>query len=424
MVLFLCGLAAVWGSLMFLVWPSVQPLYASLVTGTADAVILLAEHDDRVTTLTTDGTFVFLKSGVSSGKPAIKRFDARALHFYVVACLSIVLVFPGLRLRRRVRILGVTMLALFGLHVLTLLVDVEAFYATEVASLSRQVYTTVEREAWRWLDNFMVGGAVQLAPAVVLAILVIGYAGSGLLSRSREGRPGPSPREPASRGRSTPRWAIRAGVSLAALAVIAAVWVQTDRISGRQGEKESALGYQALQAGASGRAASHFGRALEKNPRLTGAHIGLGEALIVEGRSAQAVTEFDEAIALLPDDPAGHAGLGRALFRESRFDQAITEFGVSLELQPRQPRVLYYRALALKIVGRRAAGEADLKSAIAIDPTDADAVYELAASMINSHRACEAVPYLAALARLEPDSERGLNASRALGILQDGCPAI
>lgn len=413
--IFLLAAIIVWCALGLLVWPMVQPVYSGVVTGVAGSLITTAELGCRVTRLYSDGRIVYLSSRLSGETRVSQRFDARILHFYVVPCASMVLVFPLLGWPRRLRILGYVLGGLFVLHVLTLLVDTETYYAEEVQGLG---YSHFEQSLWRSMDDFMTGGLVQLAPAVVLALLVV--IGGGL--RLVDGRAAAAISGTHEKGRSGAGWTIGSALGVSVLAAGSGLILQHDGVRARQAMYESVLGQMALEAGELARATGQFESAIQRDPQLPAARLGLGQALMSEGRPREAAVEFRALLELTPEDPRGHFLLGSALFKVSDYEEAIGEFDASLRLSPRQAQVLYDRALGLKIIGRRADGEADLKAAIAIDPDYADAVYELAASMINSHRVCEAMPYLEALARLEPDSERGLNANRAVGTLQAGCP--
>ncbi|MEX0655036.1 MAG: tetratricopeptide repeat protein [Phycisphaeraceae bacterium] len=114
-----------------------------------------------------------------------------------------------------------------------------------------------------------------------------------------------------------------------------------------------------------------FGMALEENPRLTEAHMGMGDIYLDRGNYELAEPAYERATEVEPDNYEAHYYLGLVRQLRGRVEDAIRT---------------YLRALAL-------------------NPESMEANRDLAAAYLQLGRAGEAVPYARQAVRLDPESQ-------------------
>ena len=120
----------------------------------------------------------------------------------------------------------------------------------------------------------------------------------------------------------------------------------------------------------------------------------------------QTELKFDDSIRLfeqvLASDP-GYKGvnffLGLSLFGKNEFLPSIDYFERELKTPRPHPRTEYYLGLALQSVGRMDEAISHLNQSLAVDPKDADALYELARLHKNA-----SLHSIEALKALDPES--------------------
>jgi tetratricopeptide (TPR) repeat protein len=89
-------------------------------------------------------------------------------------------------------------------------------------------------------------------------------------------------------------------------------------------------------------AQEEFHSMLEKNPDSAQAHILFGEALDGLGRTEEAIAEFEAAAKLSPREPNVHFGLGYLHWRAKEYDAARQEFGIELQFDASNAQALAY----------------------------------------------------------------------------------
>src|SRR5213596_1748015 len=83
---------------------------------------------------------------------------------------------------------------------------------------------------------------------------------------------------------------------------------------------------RAKAAGDWRRAAQHYQRAVERDPRNAPTWVQYGNALRECGRTEEAETAYRRSLALANDDPDAHVQLGHLLKHQRRGDEAIAEY--------------------------------------------------------------------------------------------------
>ncbi len=319
------------------------------MVGASDAVLGLTEWDPRVTRLEPRGKVMdvytpFVDSAdvpmleserTYDGEPFYRAlsFNADPLHFYIVLYASVFLVFPGLAVRRRLLSLGAGMSALFAFHVIALLVFVEYVYAMLFQGFSQPHYTPGEQAFYEWLQDTAIDFAVQMIPAIPLALLVVTSGGFG---RPLLALPGG-----ASAGASTPRRPRPRARLLAAgaggLVVVAPLaFLFTWKVPARQTEAFTARGDRIVSRRESthedlARARALYESALARLPRHVGARMGLALSHGRQRHFEQAAEEFLRVLELDGRRWEARMHLGNTLLAMNRPEEAAGHYLMLLD---------------------------------------------------------------------------------------------
>ena len=127
-------------------------------------------------------------------------------------------------------------------------------------------------------------------------------------------------------------------------------------------------GRQAARAGRYGQAVGFFEKALESNPDVVNAALGLARALTAEKRRQEAETVYRQALERFPDEARVPFGYGNFLLQAERFEEAEALFRRSLELDGKL--VQAHRALArmLERKGKSESAAEHLRLALELEP--------------------------------------------------------
>ncbi len=85
-------------------------------------------------------------------------------------------------------------------------------------------------------------------------------------------------------------------------------------------------------------ASTHLSRAIELNPEMTEARVGLAKLLSAENNSTAAILQLETAVRLTPDDTAAHYALMQAYKTVGRADDARREIAKVQELHDKEQR--------------------------------------------------------------------------------------
>jgi tetratricopeptide (TPR) repeat protein len=118
--------------------------------------------------------------------------------------------------------------------------------------------------------------------------------------------------------------------------------------------------------------------ALRQSAHLPLAWRGLGPALLALGRLTEAEAAACYLQTIEPENPQSWIATAAAAARLLRQEDALAAYERAAQLQPAEVRLRTSIGHVNKTLGRRAASEAAYKSAIAIDPCNAEAYWSLA----------------------------------------------
>ncbi|QDV37762.1 tetratricopeptide repeat protein [Tautonia plasticadhaerens] len=163
--------------------------------------------------------------------------------------------------------------------------------------------------------------------------------------------------------------------------------------------------------------------ALERDPGLDRAQLGLADALRLTGRTEEAAAAYASYLARRPDDPAGHLGAG--LVAEDRGDEesAALHLDRTLALDPANAPALSARASIAMRRGEQDAALALLDRAVRHAPHDLEVRYRRGLCLARLGRLDEALAEQQVAARLKEDDRRLAEIQQQL-IQNPGDPAL
>ena len=133
-------------------------------------------------------------------------------------------------------------------------------------------------------------------------------------------------------------------------------------------------------------------KAIEIDPSNPEAHIYLADALLTVNYDwAGAQMEIQKALTLNVNDPSAHEWNGIFLSLQSRRDQSIQELRTAVELDPLNAEYLVTLGSILTGAGRPVEAETQLKAAIGLDPASDSAHFLLAEIYESDKRYAEAI---------------------------------
>ena len=151
----------------------------------------------------------------------------------------------------------------------------------------------------------------------------------------------------------------------------------------------NALGLARSATGDVDGAGAAFERALASAPRFTPALVNWCDALAGAGRVDNAIRIATAAVERHPDDPDAWFTLGNLQMREGSLDAAREAYMRSAALFPGNAPTHINLGLVLQWSGRLADAEKEFRTARAIDPTDPDARFGLATTLLKLRKAIE-----------------------------------
>ena len=141
-------------------------------------------------------------------------------------------------------------------------------------------------------------------------------------------------------------------------------------------------------------AVGEYSKALERDPRLSGLHLGKGEAILAEGRSGEnrqkAADEFRAELDISPNNADAAYQLGQLCYESSDFSEARRWLLQGVTLRPNFPEAHMALGLVLVQTGNHEAALDELRLAVKQAPDNRMVHYHLAQLYQKSGRAEEA----------------------------------
>lgn len=134
----------------------------------------------------------------------------------------------------------------------------------------------------------------------------------------------------------------------------------------------------------------HYRQALELDPNLAQARLGLAETLRFMHQSREAVEEYNRYLALRPDDVMGYVGLARTALDDGDLDAASRSIDRAIKVDADHPEVLKLRAVLEIRAGHDQAALSLLNQAVKSAPLDVDSLYNQLLALTRLGRKQEA----------------------------------
>jgi tetratricopeptide (TPR) repeat protein len=125
----------------------------------------------------------------------------------------------------------------------------------------------------------------------------------------------------------------------------------------------------------------NYRAALDRDPNLAKARLGLAQQLSKARRFDEAEQEYQAYLKLSPQDPIVYVGMGRDAFQQAHIDEAARQFEKALEVSPRDAAALKELAQIDLRLGRFEKARDRLEQLAQIQPFDPDAHYSLARAL-------------------------------------------
>jgi len=173
------------------------------------------------------------------------------------------------------------------------------------------------------------------------------------------------------------------------------------RVKGRLGESSSAVAL--------------LGRVVRLTPESAPAHVDLAIALADSGDLASALAEATTAISIAPSLAIAHLNRARILSDMKQDRAAEDEFVSAARLSPDNPDCFFYWSYAEQAQGNFTKEAELLQKVVKLEPGNVKAHLRLANDLLDQNRTTEAVAELRSALAIDPNSAQALyNLSRAL----------
>jgi len=164
-----------------------------------------------------------------------------------------------------------------------------------------------------------------------------------------------------------------------------------------------ARGQTLLELQETGGAIDSFREALEIDPALGEARLGLGRALAAQGRDGRAREQFIRAGELLPGDPAVQLLAARALVTERRFTDASLTAANALRVAPDSVEARVMLAIATAGLTGLSTSVAEVFGSLALDPRTVREPRGVAVHLLSRRDQAEAERLIREAADMAPD---------------------
>ncbi|MGB7547520.1 MAG: tetratricopeptide repeat protein [Terracidiphilus sp.] len=133
-----------------------------------------------------------------------------------------------------------------------------------------------------------------------------------------------------------------------------------------------------------------------------------------KAQSAQAVLSLRRIVSVQPDNATAHAMLGVLEYRQKDYVAAAEDFAAAGDLPASQPEALMAYAICLVHLNRGPEAIAHLQQLLALQPTNADARYDLALLQWRSSAEADALSTLQPLLDARPVDARAMRLAAAI----------
>ena len=147
-----------------------------------------------------------------------------------------------------------------------------------------------------------------------------------------------------------------------------------------------------------------FQSAVQCDPKLTFAYLGLGEAYAERGNDDEALAAYAQVLKLEPKNRDALRGAGELYLRDKLFEKAVETIEALVKLDPANPKAHADLGAAYFGAGNQDAAEAQFQAALRINPNYPSAMLGLANIDLRKGQEDQAIAVLQKLVKLVPNA--------------------
>jgi tetratricopeptide (TPR) repeat protein len=138
---------------------------------------------------------------------------------------------------------------------------------------------------------------------------------------------------------------------------------------------DQAQGLRYERKGEHDKAIASFSKAIEVEPKNSGAYVDRAKSYSAKGDHDHAVADYSKAIEIAPGGAAVYRKRGDAYRAKGAHDAAIADYSKAIEIEPASATAYYFRGASYNASGNNDAAIADFTKAIEINPRDGYSYY-------------------------------------------------
>lgn len=151
----------------------------------------------------------------------------------------------------------------------------------------------------------------------------------------------------------------------------------------------------------------------------------VGRQLEAQGNLEEALTSFNQALAKNPRLTEAHLGIGDIFRTQGEYDQAATAYREAIITNPNNFDARYYYGLTNQLEGLTAAAIASYERALIIRPNSFPANRDMGSAQLQHGDPEAAIPYARRAVELDPESQPAwANLAAAYSLIEDYTAAI
>lgn len=146
----------------------------------------------------------------------------------------------------------------------------------------------------------------------------------------------------------------------------------------------------------------HIQKAIELDPKAGWLYRLAGDILRAQEKYTEAISHYQQALALDAKDVRAYQNLGKTLTIQGNYTEAIRQYQKAIDINPKNASAYVELGTALHIQGRLAEAISQYRQAIAIDAKGSDTYYALGFALIAQGKAAEAIAEYQNILKTDP----------------------
>ena len=165
-------------SLFYLLWYFLSPLYNHILATPSVLTLKASEIGSKHLTTSTQvqGKYIFVHHVASKENPELSiRVHANVVHFDMVLLFALIWAVPGIKWKKRMKILLLGFAIVFVLHLIKILIFVKYEYAIHMKVGGIHLWSPAEQKGYRYVKDFILLIVNQIFPILIWSLLYVKY---------------------------------------------------------------------------------------------------------------------------------------------------------------------------------------------------------------------------------------------------------